>query len=616
MTIKSLSVSAALRIARGGVLATLVAFAAVLWVSSRTVQADPVWQFPASGVGSNSHTEPGCLNWRGYIWDCVVECLQNVGDGNCSSTQWQFQRYAFADEVYLTLTGPGKIWLISHNAASPGCSYAMDTYGWNTSTDDDHQQSAAPLWMAHDIPGFDKNGETDIEYLHSGKLTYTLRNSTDSVYVHNIDIGGNGTLSQYIRHSLGWLSGDWMFFGTYNFDANNQDGGWVNNSAVADSGLNVWTGFQNFTSGEAHGYVVNFSTARMSDGGWCEQQLVQTADYNGDGKADIAFHDGIGQHVVTLSNGNGTFASPVWWSGDSLWCDSAHLRSGDYNGDGKTDMSCHDDAGHHIVAFSNGDGTFTSPGWWNWGSPWCDPAHLRLGDYNGDGKTDLSCHSDTGYHIVAFSNGDGTFSSPGWWGAQWCDPAHLTLGDFNGDGKIDLSCHSDTGYHILAFSNGDGTFSSPGWWGAQWCDPAHLRFGDYNGDGKLDLSCHHDAGYHIVAFSNGDGTFSSPGWWNWGSPWCDPSHLRSGDYNCDGKLDLSCHDDAGHHIIAFSNGDGTFSSPGWWNWDSPWCDPSHLTSGDFNGDGKLDLACHQGYASHIVAFSNGDGTFSSPGWWP
>ncbi len=294
------------------------------------------------------------------------------------------------------------------------------------------------------------------------------------------------------------------------------------------------------------------------------------------------------------------------------WCDPAHLTFGDYNGDGKLDLSCHDDSGRHIIAFSNGDGTFASS---DWTSSWCDPSHLRFGDYNGDGRLDLSCHNDSGQHIINFSNGNGTFTSTSWT-APWCDPAHLKFGHYNGDAKLDLSCHSDTGYHIVNFSNGDGTFSSPGWWGAQWCDPLHLQFGDYNGDGKTDLSCHHPDGYHIVAFSNGDGTFSSPGWWNWGSPWCDPSHLRFGDYNGDGKLDLSCHDDSGHHIIAFSNGDGTFTSPGWWNLNAPWCDPTHLRSGDFNGDGKLDLSCHDDYGHHIIAFSNGDGTFGSTAWWP
>ncbi len=348
---------------------------------------------------------------------------------------------------------------------------------------------------------------------------------------------------------------------------------------------------------------------------WCDPTHLRFGDYNGDGKLDLSCHNDAGQHLVAFSNGDGTFLSSPSWT--DAWCDPTHLRSGDYNGDGKLDLSCHNDAGQHVIAFSNGDGTFTST---SWTAPWCDPTHLKFGDYNGDGKLDLSCHDDYGHHIINFSNGDGTFSSPGWWNlnAPWCDPTHLKFGDYNGDHKLDLSCHDDDGHHIIAFSNGDGTFTSPGWWNlnAPWCDPTHLKFGDYNGDGKTDLSCHHPDGYHIIAFSNGDGTFTSPGWWNWGAPWCDPSHLKFGDYNGDGKLDLSCHDDSGHHIIAFSNGNGTFTSPGWWNLNAPWCDPTHLQFGDYNGDGKLDMSCHHPYGIHAVAFSNGDGTFSPKNWWP
>ena len=79
------------------------------------------------------------------------------------------------------------------------------------------------------------------------------------------------------------------------------------------------------------------------------------------------------------------------------------------------------------------DTWWVDTGWYSGKSvPWCDPAHLSSGDYNGDGRLDLKCSSNDGKHIVAFSSGNGNFVPAGWWpsppgapGTGWCDPAHL-----------------------------------------------------------------------------------------------------------------------------------------------------------------------------------------------
>src|SRR5882757_4577932 len=109
MTVNALSPSAARRIVRGGVLATLIALAAVAALTSRTALADPLWQFPPSGPGTGPSTGgEGCLTWKGKLWDCVAECV----DTGCPS-QWQFQLEA-EDRLHMTLTGPGALWLVTH----------------------------------------------------------------------------------------------------------------------------------------------------------------------------------------------------------------------------------------------------------------------------------------------------------------------------------------------------------------------------------------------------------------------------------------------------------------------------------------------------------------------
>ena len=97
-----------------------------------------------------------------------------------------------------------------------------------------------------------------------------------------------------------------------------------------------------------------------------------------------------------------------------------------------------------------------------WGS-WCADVGwgFGTGDFNGDGKTDLWCHDgNAGNTVVAFSNGAGGFSSSAVWGA-WCGGgAGFGTGDFNGDGKTDLRCHDGTnGNTSVALSNGAGGFT-------------------------------------------------------------------------------------------------------------------------------------------------------------
>jgi FG-GAP-like repeat len=152
-------------------------------------------------------------------------------------------------------------------------------------------------------------------------------------------------------------------------------------------------------------------------------------------------------------------------------------------------------------------------------------------------------------------------------------------------------------------------FSAPTYTGADGFD---VITADFNGDGNLDLAVtgfdsENNATVYIQ-LGNGDGTFRSP----ISYPIAIPSQLieafmATGDFNGDGKLDLV----AGLSLL-LGNGDGTFrpgiSLP-------PQYTPGandNIVAGDFNGDGKLDLAAmeNDGY-DVLVMLGNGDGTFTA-----
>jgi RHS repeat-associated protein len=345
--------------------------------------------------------------------------------------------------------------------------------------------------------------------------------------------------------------------------------------------------------------------------GWCTETL-RTGDFNGDGKTDLLCHNGTTfNNTVALSDGLGGFtAQPKF----GPFC-NAVLSTGDFDGDGKTDLLCHDGTTFsNTVALSDGAGGFIrEPSF----GPFCNSA-LRTGDFDGDGRTDLLCRNGATFsNIVALSDGTGGFTREPAFG-PWCSASSFNIGDFDGDGKTDLLCRDVTlGLTSVALSDGLGGFSrNPAFGG--WCiDPKtvygmQLGTGDFNGDGKTDLWCHdplNAATY--VAFSTGSGGFIVAGvfsgWCNVGTP-TDPTRIAfvtTGDYNGDGKTDLLCRNPDGLvQFPAMSNGVGGFASGSWF----VWCASSQFSGGDFNGDGKTDLLCHEPTTGNsVVAWTGAAG---------
>jgi FG-GAP-like repeat/Abnormal spindle-like microcephaly-assoc'd, ASPM-SPD-2-Hydin len=191
-------------------------------------------------------------------------------------------------------------------------------------------------------------------------------------------------------------------------------------------------------------------------------------------------------------------------------------------------------------------------------------------------------------------------------------PVAVTVGDFNGDGKLDLAVVNNIdGTASILLGNGDGTFTpaagSPVAVGSQ---PTSLAVGDFNGDGKLDLAvviecdgC--QTGNVAIFLGNGDGTFSTGSTTSVGDV---PESMVVGDFNGDGKLDLAVANWQTNNLtILLGNGDGTFSTG---STPAVGVNPVSLAVGDFNGDGRLDLAVANQGGSNSILLGNGDGTFT------
>ena len=111
--------------------------------------------------------------------------------------------------------------------------------------------------------------------------------------------------------------------------------------------------------------------------------------------------------------------------------------------------------------------------------------------------------------------------------------------------------------------------------------------GDFNGDGKVDYAGLTSTGQWWVGTSNGT-NFSNSFWLKW-SPVATAGwkNFQVGDFNDDGRDDIAAQTTGGYWWVAISTGT-SFDSEYWGRWaDSGWTD---IVSGDFNNDGKDELA--------------------------
>lgn len=151
------------------------------------------------------------------------------------------------------------------------------------------------------------------------------------------------------------------------------------------------------------------------------------------------------------------------WSIEMRWCShsGAQLFSADFDGDGRSDMLCHDSRvgnGDKWIAFARPGGRFVGTDWYR-AMGWChhSGSQLHTGDFNGDGRADLLCHDTrNGDKWIAFARPGGTFVGTDWYQAMgWCShsTARLSVADYNGDGRADMLCHDvSSGTKWFAYS--------------------------------------------------------------------------------------------------------------------------------------------------------------------
>jgi len=265
------------------------------------------------------------------------------------------------------------------------------------------------------------------------------------------------------------------------------------------------------------------------------------------------------------------------------------------------------------VLLGKGDGTFkpfmpTTAG--------MQGGSIAVGDFNGDGKLDVAVADNSGGVDVMLGNGDGTFKAPVSY-ATAADPRMVIVADFNDDGKLDLAtANADSETISVLLGNGDGTFQ------------AHmdnstaiaascisLAAGDLRNDGRRDIvaGCQSESKVAVL-LSNGNGTFKPA------KAYPVPAGVdivALGDFNGDGKLDVAVTNGGTYDMVSILPGSGTGTLKAAVVFGTNY-GPSGIAAADFNGDGKLDIVTSDNggpfgvtMATISVLLSNGKDLFAA-----
>ncbi|CAF1375985.1 unnamed protein product [Adineta steineri] len=251
---------------------------------------------------------------------------------------------------------------------------------------------------------------------------------------------------------------------------------------------------------------------------------------------------------ILLGTGSGSFGPQIIYSTGlfPLW-----IVAKDINGDNRLDLVTVNGYSSNVgVMLGIGNGDFTSQITY---PTFANPSRVVVDDFDGDGCLDLVVISDT-WPLMSVLPGTGN----GGFRSQTIFPSDLTwssiaTGDFNNDGRLDIvvTCSSTVTPSIgilLGASNGSFGFQTSYLSGVTDV-PYGVAIGDFSGDAQLDLVVtFYDLASVGVFLGTGNGSFGLPIMFSTGSD-SRPFRVTVGDFNNDGRLDIAVTDNSAHNTM-------------------------------------------------------------------
>jgi hypothetical protein len=332
-------------------------------------------------------------------------------------------------------------------------------------------------------------------------------------------------------------------------------------NGISDLAVVTATGLPAFSAGESVTVLLGHPDGRLtmapgspvelySGGSYSSYGAIAAGEFTKEGHSDLAVVDNIHDTIsILLGDGTGRFqlsGTPIHFSG----AEPNAIAIGDFTGNGVEDLAFAS-GGEVNVLLGNGSGGFVpAPG-----SPFATAGYansVATGDFNGDGRSDLAVTTSSDQVAIYLATGGGRFQeAEGSPLAVGEGPNAIVAADLAGDGKTDLAVTNErSSTTTVLLGNGAGGFvpaagspfaiptgASPGALGL----PESMATGDFGGDGNTDLAfANFNGGSSNVAILQPDGC---GGYANAeGSPYPANGNPRSvvvGDFNGDGRPDLA-----------------------------------------------------------------------------
>lgn len=330
-------------------------------------------------------------------------------------------------------------------------------------------------------------------------------------------------------------------------------------------------------------------------------QTIAAADVNGDERLDLLTANSGSNSLSVLLNqaaAPGTFPATA----TSYACGGNYpvgLAVGDLNGDGLPDVVLGNQYSEQVSVLLNlaaAPGTFAPAVTYATGHA---TRGVALGDVNGDGRLDIvaSSSGSTVSVLLNVATRPGTFLPQVDYACGGQLNESLAVGDVTGDGRADIVVANNANNTVSVLRNSataPGTFGSATTFGTGGQVPRSLALGDVNGDGQLDIVVANSLDSTVGVLLN---TAASPGIFpasavTFPQPGAGAVGIAVGDMNGDGQRDIvtaNYHDATGTTAgVLLQAGASSFATGQ--TYPSGGSAPHSVALGDFDGDGKLDVA--------------------------